>query len=583
MSDGASLDCTPYHEFVLAGGVRVMAEELKIGDRLEKFAMPVVTDGLVYSGDAYSQGFYSGDGNADLTHSWLYAPKYVCQNRLIGTFTEENSAGKRKTWKHGVMRLKDFVPVDADIEYCLNWLAGLLDSDGTVTRDINGNGLQIVSIDKNFLKEVKLMLTRLGVRAKVVGANGAGMRLMPDGRGGSAEYFCQESWRLLIGNYDTWHLVRLGLKTERLTIHSDKPQRDARRFVTVVHVQDLGREEETFCFTDHIAHRGTFEGVVTGQCAEIILPNKGFCNLVEINLAAFNGDYAGLLRALEIMARANYRQTCVNLVDGILQRAWHENNEFLRLCGVGITGIVGWEYVQNGGVFAEIREAARAAAFGMADELGLPRPKAVTTVKPSGTLSKVMDTTEGAHKPLGKYIFNNVRFSKHDPLVDALKAANYRVFDDPTSPDAALVTFPVAYENVEFDVADGKELNLEPAIQQLERYKLLMQHYVDHNCSVTISYSPEEVPAIVGWLYDNWDFYVGVSFLYRTDPSKTAADLGYLYLPLEVTTKEAYDAYIKIVKAVKLGKEGAVELVEGADDYEIDTGGECATGACPVR
>ena len=147
----------------------------------------------------------------------------------------------------------------------------------------------------------------------------------------------------------------------------------------------------------------------------------------------------------------------------------------------------------------------------MADELGLPRPKAVTTVKPSGTLSKIMDTTEGLHKPLGKYIFNNVRFSKHDPFVALLRAANYRVFDDPSSQDAVLVTFPVSYEKVEFDEVDGKSVNLEPAVGQLERYKMLMECYVDHNASVTISYSPEEAPQIVSWLAENWDNYVGLS------------------------------------------------------------------------
>lgn len=347
-------------------------------------------------------------------------------------------------------------------------------------------------------------------------------------------------------------------------------------------MQGAGGSEPGFVNMEQAKVRGSWTSGFN-PCAEILLPNKGFCNLVEINLTAFNGNYFGLLQAIRVMARANYRQTCVNLVDGILQRAWHENNEFLRLCGVGITGIVGWEFGDHGGSLAEIREEARASAFGMADELGLPRPKAVTTIKPSGTLSKVMDTTEGAHKPLGKYIFNNVRFSKHDPLVASLVAANYKVIDDPSSSDAVLVTFPVKYDTVQFDNVDGKELNLESAISQLERYKLLMQNYVDHNCSVTISYDPEEVAEIVSWLHDNWNIYVGVSFLYRTDPSKTAADLGYLYLPQEVVTKEAYEAYVATLKQVKLGKEGAVELAEEADDYEIDVGGECATGACPVR
>jgi ribonucleoside-triphosphate reductase len=319
-------------------------------------------------------------------------------------------------------------------------------------------------------------------------------------------------------------------------------------------------------------------------CAEILLPNKGFCNLVEINLSRFNDENLHrLFRTAELLARANYRQTCVNLVDGVLQRAWHENNEFLRLCGVGVTGVAEWKYGDNPLSWAALKSVVKDAAHGMADELGLPRPKAVTTVKPSGTLSKIMDTTEGVHKPLGKYIFNNVRFSKHDPYVEKLIAANYRVFQDPSSPDAVLVTFPVAYENVQFDVVDGKHVNLEPAQAQLDRYKMLMDHYVDHNCSVTISYSPEEAPEIVDWLADNWNNYVGVSFLYRTDPTKTAKDLGYLYLPQEVVDEAAYTAYASTL----LPLNGACLPCQRAEtdeqEFEIDTGSECATGACPIR
>jgi adenosylcobalamin-dependent ribonucleoside-triphosphate reductase len=347
-------------------------------------------------------------------------------------------------------------------------------------------------------------------------------------------------------------------------------------------MEEAGGSEPGFINGIEAKRRGPwFKGC--NPCAEILLPNKGFCNLVEINLSRFNGKRHELLAATRVIARANYRQTCVNLEDGILQRAWHENNEFLRLCGVGVTGVVGWEFADDPAEWEMLAYTARLSAYSMADDLGLPRPKAVTTVKPSGTLSKIMDTTEGVHKPLGKYIFNNVRFSKHDPYVDRLKTANYKVIDDPSSTDAVLVTFPVKFDNVQFDVVDDKEVNLESAVKQLERYKLLMKHYVDHNCSVTVSYSPDETPEIVSWLHDNWQDYVGVSFLYRTDPSKTAADLGYLYLPQEVVTKEAYDAYASILRPLTPVKDGSEEMKPEVDDYEIDTGNECATGACPIR
>jgi ribonucleoside-triphosphate reductase len=167
-----------------------------------------------------------------------------------------------------------------------------------------------------------------------------------------------------------------------------------------------------------------------------------------------------------------------------------------------------------------------------------------------------------------------VRFGIHDPLVPLLRAANYNVFNDPYSTDAVLATFPVSWEDVDFTEVNGVEVNVESAIEQLERYKLLMDNYVDHNCSITISYDPSEVPAIIEWLRENWDHYVGVSFIYRNDPTKTAADLGYPYLPQEVVTKEVFDAYASTLLPVDLDSANTLE--------ELEQDG-CATGACPIR
>ena len=319
-----------------------------------------------------------------------------------------------------------------------------------------------------------------------------------------------------------------------------------------------------------------FKGV--NPCAEILLGNKSFCNLVEIDWGKYLNDFEGLNKAVYLAARANYRKTCVNLDDGILQRSWHELNEFLRLCGVGATGIVKFldhnKHKNIASMLQQLRASARNGANDIADELGLPRPKLVSTVKPSGTLSKIMSTTEGVHKPLGKYLFNNVTFSKHDPIVPIMTAAGYTVIEKPFEPDSVLVTFPVAYDDVEFEEVDGKFVNLETAVEQLDRYKLMMDNYVDHNCSVTISYDQAEIPSIIEWILTNCDSYVGVSFIYRNDPTKTAADLGYAYLPQEVVTKETYDEYVSKLAEVD---------IENANSFDELTDDECATGACPIR
>lgn len=323
-------------------------------------------------------------------------------------------------------------------------------------------------------------------------------------------------------------------------------------------------------------------------CVEILLGNKCFCNLTEVNVLAFKGDKVGMERALYLAGRMNYRQTMVNLRDEILQEAWHLNNQFLHLCGVGLTGIRARPDL-TAYDFKRMRNITVSAAYSMANELNSPLPKNVTCVKPSGTLSKIMGTKEwgevpeGVHLPLGKYIFNNVTFSKHDPLVDKFRKAGYNVQEKPFEPESVLVKFPVKYENIPFTRKtvtrkNGKveevDVNMDSAVQQLEWYRLLQETWCEQNVSNTISYDPSEVPEIIDWLQDNWDTYVGVSFLFRNDPTKNAEDLGYAYLPQEVVTEEAYNEYASKLKEIDYSG------IEVAAEDILES---CASGACPVR
>lgn len=323
-------------------------------------------------------------------------------------------------------------------------------------------------------------------------------------------------------------------------------------------------------------------------CVEILLGNKSFCNLTEVNVLAFKGDKVGLERALRLAGRMNYRQTMVNLRDEILQEAWHLNNDFLHLCGVGLTGVrarpelTAYDYKR-------MRNITVSAAYSMANELNSPLPKNVTCIKPSGTVSKIMGTEEwgevpeGIHLPLGKYIFNNITFSKHDPLVSRFRAAGYTVIEKPHEPESVLIKFPVKYENIPFTrktvvrkngSIEEVEVNTDSAVAQLEWYRLLQETWCEQNVSNTVSYDPSEVPAIIDWLLDNWDSYVGVSFLFRNDATKNAEDLGYAYLPQEVVTKEAYETYCSRLKPIDYSG------IEMRDESALEA---CSMGACPVR
>lgn len=309
--------------------------------------------------------------------------------------------------------------------------------------------------------------------------------------------------------------------------------------------------------------------------------NKSFCNLCTIDLGKFNGRLSDLEEVIRLMTRANYRQTCVDLRDGILQQTWHELNEFLRLTGTSFAGIVKWEHHRSAKHLQQLHAWVHKYTDEIAEELNLPKAKAQCTIKPDGTLGKRLDTTEGIHRPLSKYIFNNIIISKASPLASVLKEANYKLTDHPFDSTSYLVTVPVAFEDVEFDLVEKEnkvlEVNLESAISQLERYKLWMDNYVDHNASITVYYSPEEAEEIVEWLNKNWDSFVGVSFLLRADPTKTAEDLGFAYLPQQPVTKEEYYEYVSTLKDVDLDKmEVVINSLEALDE-------QCSTGVCPIR
>lgn len=338
----------------------------------------------------------------------------------------------------------------------------------------------------------------------------------------------------------------------------------------------------------------------TNPCGEIILPSKGFCNLVNILPHRFKSEDE-LRKAISLMARANFRQTLVSMRDGVLQIPWDDNNKLLRLCGVSLTGYVQWEHADDPVWLEKIRGWAREAADSMADELSVPRAALVTQVQPSGTGSKALghvgdEVKEGAHNALSEYIFNWIGISKFDPLVEKARAANYKVIDHPSDQSSNLIAWPVQYDRggltpvvrertiKSFDFATESEIetvvteeiwgNLEPAVLQLERYKTLMTHYVDHNCSITVFFDEPEIPEIIDWLMQNWDHFIGVSFLQRTDPTKTAADFGQPYLPQEPVFKSDYEAYVSSLLPLDFSDDNNFDGIDEA---------ACATGACPVR
>lgn len=566
-TDGSSVDCTPYHKFLVVEGFkndepqRVEAQYLEPGMKMQKWGLPVVrpketADGMY--GDAYSQGFYSGDGNKDYLFSYLYEPKYCCEPRLIGTFAPD--ATGRKRWKHGPMRDKGFVPVnDTSVTYRLNWLAGLLDSDGTVCSDENGNSFQIVSVDFAFLERLKLMLGTLGVRAKIVGGNSGGMRLMPDGRGGKKEYLCQDQRRLLIGNTDTHHLMCLGLKLDRLQAHSEPPQRDARQYIRVKSVEWLGEEAPTYCVTEPLLNQMTVNGIVTGNCAEQSLANYETCCLAEIFLPTIASaeqlhDVATLLYRV---CKHSLNLPCHNEET---EKIVHRNQRM----GIGITGYLQATEEQRGwlkGCYEQLREFDR----GYSEAHGWPHSIKLTTVKPSGTLSLLPGVTPGCHPAYAQYLIRRIRLAADSPLVRTIESAGYPVepvinFDG--TPDRSTVVASFPFSHPEGTVLAGQL----SAIDQLDIVRRLQAEWSDNAVSCTIYYRKEELDGIKDYLRQHYNKnFKSLSFLLHSEH-------GFAQAPLEEITKEEYDKLV-----------AKTTLITGVDTAEFESPEDCATGVCPIK
>lgn len=322
--------------------------------------------------------------------------------------------------------------------------------------------------------------------------------------------------------------------------------------------------------------RPDFNGV--NPCGEILLDNKGLCNLTTVNVSAFvdhenqSLDLPGLLKAQRMSARASYRMTCVELELPL----WNNVQQRDRLLGCSLTG---WQDMVNSlnlsrpeqaNLLSQLRDAAKKEAEIYSQELGGNVPVLVTTVKPEGTLSQLPVVSSGVHYSHSPFYIRRVRINAHDPLVKVCEELGYVVKPEVGQTlencTTKVLEFPVKAPkgNTKYDVS---------AIDQLENYKMFMEHYVDHNCSITVSVRNNEWDDVEEWVYNNWDDTVALSFL-------SLEDSFYDLMPYESIDEEMYN---KLKNDMKPFRPSLISKYETEEiEYDLDVEG-CETGACPVR
>lgn len=337
--DYTELECTPYHKFYIQESyhgkpVIKEAKDLKENDKIIKCNYPIIDNKNVLK-SAYTNGFFSGDGTYNnITKSKprkctykSVSGKAYCKRHMSYQKEDEKSEkccgisytkkphltlyhekikllehldylskGEVKdnklnlTLRPNDIKEKFFVPHNYSINSKLDWFAGYCDADGTITTNKGCQSLQISCIELDFLKDIKLMLNTCGINPKISLLSKKKKTLLPDGRGGEKLYDTKESYRLLINSGDLNKLIELGFNPKRLILNRvHKPNRDARKFTKIKKLEITNRVDDTYCFTEEKEHKGIFNGVITGQCCEIVefsdSNETAACNLASIALS----------------------------------------------------------------------------------------------------------------------------------------------------------------------------------------------------------------------------------------------------------------------------------------------------------
>jgi ribonucleotide reductase class II len=577
-SDGRELKCTPAHNFYLADGytnkyIKVKAKDLHIGNKLIKHKYPVIEHGSdIDDKIAYTQGFYSADGVKDSNFAWLYEPKYMIKSRLdIKTESssyETYSGTKRKRVSFNKkVQSKDFVPFNWNLKSKLNWLAGLFDGDGC---ELNEGGLQLASVDHTFLSNLQKLLSTCGVSSKIVNGYEKGYRTLPNGKNEPKKFLCKELKRICISASSMQDLKKLGLVCERLKFNKN-PNRDASRFTTIVEIEPIGTVDKVYCFRESKRGMGCFNGVVTGQCAEIGLHTNQFCNLTTTNLT-------GIKNKKDMMNRI-YASSLIGTLQAsytdfpYLSDEWKYTTENEALLGCSFTGIADAGKILAG----DLNDAAKLVLEvneKYAKKIGINPAARTTTVKPEGTSSCVMGSSSGIHARHDEYYLRRIRMNKDDALARYLSTTIPDLIeDDLFSPTGIVVTIP--QHSPEKALIRGNET----AKSLFNRCMFFYRNWVmkghrsgvnTHNVSVTISYKQDEVESLFEDLWDNREKYAAVSLL--------PFDGGtYQQAPFEGCDKETFEKYDKVVNEIDLTK--VIELEDNTDRIQQIA---CSGGVCEI-
>jgi ribonucleoside-diphosphate reductase alpha chain len=307
----------------------------------------------------------------------------------------------------------------------------------------------------------------------------------------------------------------------------------------------------------------------TNPCSEIILRPYQFCNLTEVVVRA-EDTVEDLKRKVEIATILGTFQATMTHFP-YLRKIWQKNTEDERLLGVSLTGIL--DNKMMGEVSAataknleQLRQVAVDTNLQYSGILGIPQSAAITCVKPSGTVSQLVDSASGIHTRHSPYYIRRVRGDKKDPLSQFMINAGIPVEDCVMRPESTVVfSFPQKSP-------DGARIREDlTALQHLELWMQYQRHWCEHKPSVTISVKEDEWLDVGAWVYRNFNEISGISFLPHDGGS-------YRQAPYEECDKAAYDALVAKMPA-SIDWDSLNEMDDNVEGAQMLS---CTSGYCEI-
>ncbi len=301
----------------------------------------------------------------------------------------------------------------------------------------------------------------------------------------------------------------------------------------------------------------------TNPCSEIILRPNQFCNLSEVVLRATDTEESFLQKVEMATILGTLQATLTDF--RYLRKVWADNTKEEALLGVSITGVMdNTKLSSNGELLAKARQLSVDTNKKWAKKLGINQSTAITCVKPSGTVSQLVNSASGCHPRFSKYYVRRVRADKRDPMSTVLIEAGVPYEEDRFNPATWVFSFPIK--------APDKAVTTEMmgAMEQLKVWSTLQEHWCEHKPSITVYYRDSEFLEIGQWVYNNFDTVSGVSFLPYSEHT-------YVQAPYEEIDKAAFQEMSKAMpKTIEW------DINELSDDTTGSQELACVGGSCEL-